>query len=202
MRGRNAGPKAGPESRTSSSDATKGTSSGNSNKVDEISPPTSPSLTNGLDGNDGVHRYDWAIHWARAAARTPEERDSLPQANNPQQRPAPVATAKPRYTAPDEVSRGFESPETVAYSSNSRRRRSTRAPKRLGSVSAASNAADEGPKPSYDRVESLERSYYSGPTDFDFGFDATAMPRPLRLVDRSSRPWSQDNKAEPEKKRP
>lgn len=195
MRGRNASPKAGPESRTSSSDATKGTSSGNSNKVEEISPPTSPSLTNGLDGGDGVNRYDWAIHWARAAARTAEERDSLPQANNPHQRPAPVATGKPCYSPMDEFSRRFESPETAAYSSNSRRRRSTRAPKRLGSVSAASSAAAEGSKPSYNRVGSLEQSYYSGPADFDFGFDATAMPRPLRLVDRSSRPRSQDNKA-------
>lgn len=202
MRGRNASPKAGPESRTSSSDATKGTSSGNSNKVDEISPPTSPSLTNGLGDGDGVHRYDWAIHWARAAARTSEERDRLPQANNPQQRAAPVATTEPCYSSMDDFSSRFESPETAAYSSNSRRRRSTRAPKRVESVSAASSAAAEGSKPSYNREKPLEKSYYSGPADFDFGFDATAMPLPLRLVDRSSRPCSQDNKAQPEKKRP
>lgn len=149
-----------------------------------------------------MHRYDWAIHWARAAARTAEERDRLPPANNPQQRTAPVTTGKPCYAPMDEFSRRFESPETAPYSSNSRRRRSTRAPKRLGSVSAASSAAVKGSKPSYGREESREKSYYSGPADFDFGFDATAMPRPLRLVDRSSRGRSQDNKAEPEKKRP
>lgn len=54
-------------------------------RKEESTPPSTPPSMD----SDGVVRYDWAMHWARRAAKMDEERDKLPPAVNPQPRVAP-----------------------------------------------------------------------------------------------------------------
>ncbi|KAG6365974.1 hypothetical protein INS49_000150 [Diaporthe citri] len=177
------------ESRNSSSDALKSLCSGVSETVDELTPPTSTSIKNGSQGVGGVDRYDWANHWARVAARTAEERDELPPAVDPQERQAPMAKDEPCYASLDEFSHLVDPASTAKYSSNSRRRRSTKAPKRPGSMSAVSNATVAGSSPPNNRREPLEMPSYSLMADWDFGFSAATTPTTLRPANNSSGNW-------------
>lgn len=45
--------------------------------AEELTPPTSTSVVDGIQGGGGADRYDWANHWARVAARTEEGRAKL-----------------------------------------------------------------------------------------------------------------------------
>lgn len=188
---RNFSRKLGAESRNSSSDAMKWPSSGWSNKVDEdeLSPSTSTSAMNGLQGGDGVDRYDWAIHWARVTARTAEERAKLPSATDPQQRTAPTAKDEPCYASLDEFSRKVDLASAAGYSSNSRRRRSTKASERPGSVSGESNTTVVGSSLRDNKRDPMETPSHKYMADWDFGFAAATMRTTPGPNNNSSGPW-------------
>lgn len=180
--------------RNSSSDALKGLSSGWSHKVDSSTPPSSASVRNRLSDHDGVSRYDWAFHWARAAASTEEERAKLPPAVNPRQGPAPTAKAKSCYSSMDEFSRKFDSAPTAKPSSNTSVRRSTKAPGRIGSVSAESSATVAEPRSSDDRGNMVDVSPSRSMSDFDFGFAPANIP--TATVARSKPREERENRTE------
>lgn len=148
-----------------------------------------------------MDRYDWANHWARVAAPTSEERAKLPSAINPQERPAPIAKDEPCYASPDEFSRRVDPDSAAKYSSNSRRRRSIKAPERPGSLGTDSTAAVAGSNPPENRENFVESPSYKYMADWDFGFAAVTTPSSLRPDDYSSSLWSQVNQADASRKR-
>ncbi|KAI7780037.1 hypothetical protein LA080_000050 [Diaporthe eres] len=186
---RNFSRKAGFESRTSSSDTLKSLCSGVSNTGDELTPPTSVPIVNGIEGGGGVDRHDWVNHWARAAARTEEEKAKLPPAINPQQRQAPTAKDEPCYAPLDEFSNQVGPASAATYPSNSRRRRSTRAPKRPGTASAESNATVVGSSPPDKREAPMETPSHKHMDEWDFGFAAAFTPSAPRPNNNSSWQW-------------
>ncbi|KAK7704638.1 hypothetical protein SLS64_008402 [Diaporthe eres] len=186
---RNFSRKAGFGSRTSSSDTLKSLCSGISNTVDELTPPTSVSIVNGIEGGGGVDRYDWANHWARVAARTEEEKVKLPPAINPQERQAPTAKDEPCYASLDEFSNQVDPASAATYPSNSRRRRSTRAPKRPGTASVESNATVVGSSPPDKREAPIETPSHKHMDEWDFGFAAATTPSTPGPNNDSSWQW-------------
>lgn len=181
-------------SKTSSSDSLEGLSSVWSNQVDSLTPPSSPSTTN---KDDGVNRYDWAIHWARINAATEEERSRLPSAINPIQRLAPMPKDLPCYASLDEFDRIHASAPASEPSSNSSVHRNTKTLRGPGSVSADSSATLVGSEPADDRTNPMEKPSYKYMHDWDFGLAAATPPNmPGRGNYPSSRHRSQANRAE------
>lgn len=161
--------------------------------AEELTQPTSTSIVNRLQGGGGVDRYDWANHWARVAARTEEERAKLPPAVDPKERQVPMAKDEPRCASPDEFNLKIDPASTTKYSSNSRRRRSTKAPPRpvYRYVSAKSNATVVGLNPPDNKRDPMETPSYRNMVEWDYGF-ATAMattPSTLRPSNDSSWQW-------------
>lgn len=192
------------QSSTSSSEIWKGSSS--EKDYSESTPPTPLSVEAGESHEinwlgDGVHRYDWAFHWARLAARTEEERDSLPPAVNPQERPAPVATPPPEaeikscYASLDGLNRMFSAAPEGKPSRSSRRHGRARTSEQFGSGSANSNTTVRARPLADDEIEARHTPTPSEASDFGFGSGSTTTSNTLRPRNYSRKIVSHVDKA-------